>query len=123
MRDSRNLAFTFSCMSVLAGRFGRSNGEPGTLGTRLDRLETIHRYCGNPGKSSLVALCSYSGVDNSRNLGDYITEIERDDDNGVPGGATTIIVLSSVRRRACVMSRLLRAGIIEILSKHLTQSQ
>lgn len=39
---------------------------------------------------------SYSGVDNSRNLGDYITEIERDDDNGVPGGATTIIVLSSV---------------------------
>ena len=42
------------------------------------------------------ALCSYGGVDNSRNLGDYITEIERDDDEGIPGGSTTILVLSSV---------------------------
>ena len=43
-----------------------------------------------------MALCSYGGVDNSRNLGDYITEIERDDDEGIPGGSTTILVLSSV---------------------------
>ena len=37
-------------------------------------------------------------MDNSRNLGDYITEIENDDDEGIPGGSTTILVLASVRR-------------------------
>ena len=36
-------------------------------------------------------------MDNSRNLGDYITEIENDDDEGIPGGSTTILVLASVR--------------------------
>ena len=63
------------------------------------------------------ALCSYGGVDNSRNLGDYITEIERDDDEGIPGGSTTILVLSSVGKspsrsncRIRCASRMFEAG-------------
>ena len=65
------------------------------LGTRLETISPLLQRSWI--ELSPVVLCSYSGVDNSRNLGDYITEIERDDDEGIPGGSTTILVLSSVR--------------------------
>ena len=102
------------------------------------RLETIHRYCSGKERELSqsdplhFALCSYGGVDNSRNLGDYITEIERDDDEGIPGGSTTILVLSSVGkspsrancRTMCVcVSRIVEADLHFIWTFFLTDKQ